>query len=102
MNMQFDYLQYTKENEIAIKNSDKCVCVHCLIQFDSKEIIDFIWWENSKGEISKIGSAICPNCGIDAIVPNYSIEYTNDKILEWHKQGFSNFFNHPGLTRESN
>lgn len=93
-----EYLKYTLENEKAIALSIECACIHCYLKCQSFEIIDYIWWENDNGEPSKIGSALCPHCKIDSIVPDKLILYSDLLIKEWHKQGFSNNKKHPGIT----
>jgi hypothetical protein len=57
----------------AIRNSRNCGCFHCLSIFKPNEIID---WIDEPENCPKDGgrTAICPNCGVDSVLPD-SIDY---------------------------
>jgi hypothetical protein len=49
-----------------IANSEHCGCFHCLTIFSSNQIVDWTD-EDEKGEST---TALCPNCGVDAVLPS--------------------------------
>ena len=59
---------YVKErcsnNRIELTQAQSCGCIYCLRIFSPKEIAE--WWDD--GEVT----AVCPYCGIDAIVADTS------------------------------
>lgn len=64
-------LEHTVHNEIEILNSDVCSCIFCCQTYSARLVKD--WVSDTKGN-----NAICPNCGIDAVVGDSS-GYTFDK-----------------------
>ncbi len=52
--------KYSINHKSKILKDKKCGCFYCLKIFNPKEIID--WIEDQSG------TAICPYCGIDAII----------------------------------
>ena len=46
-------------NADSIREHQKCGCYFCVRVFDSKDVTEF----------TDNGSAICPNCGTDALLP---------------------------------
>ncbi|CAH6421450.1 Hypothetical protein KVN_LOCUS271 [uncultured virus] len=83
--MQLEYMVYVTYNENAIMNSSECACIYCYKKFEPKEIIDF--WYDIK-ELTN-GTAICPNCSVDSIVPNSLIKYDDQLLKKWHKIGWN-------------
>lgn len=51
------------KNKDAVKTSDKCGCYHCLAIFPSEKVSD--WTDNNQ-------TALCPNCSVDSVVPNFT------------------------------
>lgn len=50
-----------------LEKDKKCGCFYCLTIFDPKEIVD--WCKEKNGEEV---TAVCPYCGIDAIIGEHS------------------------------
>lgn len=63
--------KHTANNEIEIVTSENCSCIFCRHTYSARLVKD--WVSDSKGT-----NAICPNCGIDAVVGDSS-GYTFDK-----------------------
>jgi hypothetical protein len=77
---QLSYHKYVINNRDTLEQyGGDCGCIHCKKIFNSKEISE--WCDSST-------TAICPYCGIDAIVSQKSIEFTFDDINRWHSEGF--------------
>lgn len=64
-NLYDEYKAHSVDNEIEILNSEKCGCVFCRSLFDARKISDWISDENGV-------SAICPECGMDAVIGDAS------------------------------
>lgn len=68
MKTNIDYIQAHKfasnHNKELIKNK-YCGCFYCLTVFETKEIT---FWINDKYD----KTAVCPYCGIDSIIGEYS------------------------------
>lgn len=63
---------YCTNNLELIEKSDKCYCFHCKKMMDSNEITRYLDKENT---------ALCPYCGIDAIIPDCVDEEINDGLI---------------------
>lgn len=50
-----------------------CGCYHCIRTFETDEILDFT--DNGT-------TALCPNCGVDAIVPGMVNKFFLEKAME--------------------
>lgn len=54
---------HTHNNEIEVLHSKSCSCLFCRQSFDARDVHD--WTSDDNGL-----SAICPECGMDAVVPD--------------------------------
>ena len=69
---QFERLHtYSKSNRRLVGRVDRCHCFNCLSSFDSSEIVEYL----------PDDSAICPNCGVDAVLPDLQALDINAKVL---------------------
>lgn len=62
----------SSNNRQTIAISDRCYCFHCKASMDHSEITDFL----EDGQ-----TAICPHCGVDAILPDYIDENINEDVV---------------------
>lgn len=60
-------------NRLAISDDTDCGCFFCISIYKGKEITD---WAD-KGE-----TALCPNCGVDSLIPNETDEEYLTKMCE--------------------
>ncbi|MCF0113468.1 MAG: sel1 repeat family protein [Bacilli bacterium] len=60
-----DYARHSKNNEIEILNSKRCGCFFCRGIYDARNVKD---WSNDAGG----ASALCPECGVDAVIGDAS------------------------------
>lgn len=58
--------RYSSNNKPSLEEDDKCGCFHCLKIFQPSEIKD--WITSQKNECDKLGTAVCPYCGVDSII----------------------------------
>ena len=59
-------------NSSHVAKSKKCGCYYCCGIFDAKEVKSFI----DEGE-----TALCPVCGVDAVIPGSIIENLTSELL---------------------
>ena len=66
------YLHFTIENKKQVLASQTCRCANCLATFSGAEVTEF----TDKGK-----TAICPKCGVDAVLPD-CVEGLDDQLLQ--------------------
>ena len=88
---RLSYFKYVTNNEEHLQKSDECACIACFKTFDPNEITE--WAEDFDENKMIVGSAVCPYCSVDTVVPNYCVKYTKDDLLMWHKEAFGSLFN---------
>lgn len=64
-------------NRQLLEASEACACYSCLGRFDVAEIVQ--WVDDHQ-------TAVCPRCGIDAVVPGQ--RYTDAELVELEKEWF--------------
>lgn len=64
---------YSSNNKRLIEKSSKCYCFHCKREMSSKEVTTYL---------SNEETALCPYCGIDAIIPDAINDELNDDIID--------------------
>lgn len=87
-----DILAHTKNNEIEILNSTTAYCLFCRDHFSAREISD--WAMDEQGN----NNAICPKCGMDAIVGDasgYSFDHDELREVNMAIYGEDYMFHHP-------
>ena len=77
-----DYIPFATHNYDAIMISTECGCCYCLQRYNPKEVVEWCDKQHSSP------TAICPRCGIDAVVPDSLIAYTDAHLRLWHMQGW--------------
>ena len=63
---------YCMGNRELIARANRCYCFYCKAEMDKSEIVDYLEQENT---------AICPKCGVDAILPDSVREPINKTLL---------------------
>lgn len=86
---ELEYIKYVTLNKNALRQSSECGCVYCYERYDPLEITDWCGDFDYQTNSWMNDTAICPYCGVDAVVPNSIIKYTDDDLKKWHKLGFS-------------
>lgn len=78
--------KYSSNNKPALLNDNKCGCFYCLKIFDPKEITEYLTTDN---DCDRLGTAICPYCGIDSVIGESSgYPITKDFLLKMYKIWF--------------
>jgi hypothetical protein len=82
--MDINYRQVHSESgwhEDAIGQSKKCGCFYCMAIFDPSEIEEWVE-ESSDGPRGTGKTALCPYCGIDAVLPESSLYSLTPELLK--------------------
>ena len=66
------YLHFTIENKQQVLASQTCRCANCLATFSGAEVTEF----TDKGK-----TAVCPKCGVEAVLPD-CVEGLDDQLLQ--------------------
>ena len=66
----------SRGNQKAVTQSDYCGCFACKETFPGSEVTEFVD-ENSKPE----RTAVCPRCGIDAVLPGSESHTITPELL---------------------
>ena len=75
-NLFGEYAKHAVDNEIEILRSKRCGCFFCRHEFDAKSVHD--WVSDKRGT-----SALCPECGMDAVIGDASgIDLTRPLLKE--------------------
>lgn len=88
-------LEHTKNNDLEILQSHKCSCLLCRHTIDAREVQD--WISNEDGV-----SAICPECGMDALIGDASgLVFTKEELREINRKYFGEDYmeRHPEAAR---
>lgn len=70
--------KFSSNHKAQLQRDKKCGCFYCLRIFDPAEIVDWI------DDVS--GTAVCPYCGIDAVIGESSGYPINAEFLKEMKQ----------------
>ena len=58
-------------------------------KYDPTEINEWCYEKN----MEDANTALCAYCGIDSVVPNKLINYTDEDLIKWNQQGFQTTYN---------
>ena len=81
--------KYCSDNKKYLVEDTKCGCFYCMQVFDSKEVKEFL---NEKS-----GTALCPYCEIDSVLPERDGLVITKEFLEkmhdyWFKRSSKGLF----------
>lgn len=87
-----DYIEahkFSNNHMEQLKKDKKCGYFYCLKIFSPQEIKDWIISKNEKNLCDMNGTAICPYCGIDAVIGESSgYPMTKEFLSEMKKHWF--------------
>jgi len=69
------------ENEQAVLSSQKCGCFYCRKVFDRNSIIEWVDDCNAR-------TALCPHCGVDAVLPDSTVELSDELLIRMYERWF--------------
>ncbi len=73
---------FSLANRKDIEDSLRCGCFFCLNIFDKTQITE--WLHDKNGE-----TAICPHCGVDAVLPDSKVKLSKPVLEEMYHVWFS-------------
>lgn len=71
--------KYNRNHKETLQNNKEAGCYYCNSIFPTDKIVE--WCD-------KGSTALCPNCGIDAVIPNENSELTHAILTEMHQYWF--------------
>lgn len=86
---KLSYMKYVTLNKQAIENSTECACAYCFEKFSPSEVEEYCCDICPKTRELVEGTALCPHCGIDSVIPNSLVQYTKNDLEKWHNEGWS-------------
>lgn len=69
----------SRQHLALVLASEWCGCFHCLMVFRSGEVVE--WWDEGQ-------TAVCPHCGIDAVIASASAELTPELLQGMQQHWF--------------
>jgi hypothetical protein len=79
--------KFSYNNMPELKKDTLCGCFHCLTIFDPADIEE---WIILPCECDRLGTAVCPYCGIDSVIGSYSgFPITIDFLEAMYKKFFT-------------
>ncbi len=70
---------HSSNNKPELEKSSRCGCFCCLRLYDPKLITWYIFDDNP---IDRLGTAVCPYCGVDSVLPECSDYSLSEAFLE--------------------
>lgn len=78
---------YSSGNKPLLEKDEICGCFYCLKVFSPKKITEYI--QSDDVSIDKDGTALCPYCGVDSILPQSSgFPLTEEFLKRMHRKWF--------------
>ena len=79
MNKISEIYRYSSQHRTLLQQSERSGCFYCLETFAYSEIED--WCDDEQ-------TAICPHCGIDAVLGSASVEALTPELLKAMHQAY--------------
>jgi hypothetical protein len=68
--------KYTFKNKDQVQKSNMCCCACCVNKYSAKYVVEYI--EEANGD----KTAICPKCGVDAVIGDAALSNITDTMLQ--------------------
>ena len=81
--------EYSSDNLELIRKSQKCGCFYCGKTFFSADFFDKLEWVRKPMENDR-NTALCPFCGIDAVLPDGAGYVLSNELLSRMKDYWFN------------
>lgn len=80
--------KFSNNHKPELEKDHVCGCFYCLAVFEPAEITE---WIVDNNDCDRRGTAICPRCGIDAVIGESSgFQITHEFLKAMHKRWFEN------------
>jgi hypothetical protein len=82
--------KYSNHHRYLLARSERAACFYCRATFTPAEIMDWVDGPQVETGSTEDGvTALCPHCGIDAVLPSAAPIPLNDEVLaEMHNHWF--------------
>lgn len=81
--------RFSSRHRELLAGSLRAGCFHCLTIFDPAEIVDWVDGPASvSGDTNEGVTALCPRCGIDAVLPSAVVDLDAELLAEMHRHWF--------------
>lgn len=74
-----EVVELSINNSFFVRNSNRCGCYHCMTIFKAPKVTEWVDDGNT---------ALCPNCDIDAVIPDSMAELTKGVLMALNKMQF--------------
>lgn len=83
--------KFNKKHKEDLKNSVFAGCYYCCIIFSADSVEEWVSSYSKRGEhhLAVKDCAICPNCGIDSVLPDSKVSLTTEMLKEMCQYWFS-------------
>jgi hypothetical protein len=83
--------RYSSLHRTLVERSSRCGCFYCEALFAPGEIADWIDWPGGHEDQGPGQTALCPRCGIDAVLPDAApaVSFTPELLAEMRRHWFS-------------
>ena len=80
----------SSQHRALFKQSDRAGCFYCGAIYTSAEVVDWIDGPQLEtGDTDDGVTALCPRCGIDAVLPSAApVQLTREVLAEMHEHWF--------------
>ena len=83
--------RFSAHHRPLVETAARCGCFYCEAVFTPEEIKDWVDWPGGEEDSSPGQTALCPRCGIDAVLPDCppSIVLSSDLLADMRHHWFS-------------
>jgi hypothetical protein len=82
--------RFSSRHRDLLARSSQAGCFHCLAIFDPAEIVDWVDGPASvSGDTREGATALCPRCGIDAVLPSAVVDLDAELLAEMRRHWFA-------------
>ena len=81
--------RFSSQNRELLARSDRAGCFYCRRIYDPGEIRDWVDGPVARGGDLRDGvTALCPRCGIDAVLPSAAVPLDDGLLADMHRYWF--------------
>ena len=81
--------RFSRQHRDLLARSSQAGCFYCLTIFDPAKIVDWVDGPASvSGDTSEGVTALCPRCGIDAVLPSAVVDLDAELLADMHRHWF--------------
>jgi hypothetical protein len=83
--------RHSSHHREVVERSERCGCFSCEAIFSPGEITDWVGWPGGDEDAGPGQTALCPRCGIDAVLPSAApnVDFSPELLAEMRRHWFS-------------